>query len=160
MSAPIGNQFWKQRSKHGRDLIFASPTLLWEACTEYLEATDERKWVKKDWVGKDATEVLREIDTPYTLTGLFVFLDIDRKTWDLYRQREEFIPVTTRVEQIMYTQKFEGATVGAFNANIIARDLGLKDASEVVVNDQRKAVADLFPLDNEQNDSEQNPKTE
>ncbi len=150
MSAPNGNQFWKLRSKHGRDLIFSSPTILWEACVEYLEATDARKWVKKDWVGKDAHEVLREVDTPYTLTGLFVFLDIERKTWDLYRQREEFIPVITRVEQIMFTQKFEGASVGAFNANIISRDLGLKDTSDVNVSDSRKAAADLFPLDESQ----------
>lgn len=130
MSAPKSNQFWKLRSKHGRDKIFLSPEILLEACIEYFEATDNRKWVRKDWVGKDATEVERETETPYTLTGLFVFLDIDRKTWDLYRQREEFIPVTTRVEQIMYTQKFEGATVGAFNPNIIARDLGLSDKTE------------------------------
>jgi hypothetical protein len=131
MSAPKGNQFWKLRATHGRDLIFSSPTVLWEACTEYFEATDERKWVKKDWVGKDAVEVERETDAPYTLTGLFVFLDIDRKTWDLYRNREDFIPICTRVEQIMFTQKFEGAAVGAFNPSIIARDLGLRDNVDV-----------------------------
>jgi hypothetical protein len=154
MAAPEGNQFWKLRSKHGRDLIFSSPTVLWEACVEYFEATDARKWVRKDWVGKDAKEVQRETDAPYTLSGLYVFLDIDRKTWDLYRQREDFIPIITRVEQIMFTQKFEGASVGAFNASIIARDLGLKDASEVNITADRKAVADLFPeeLNDEEND--------
>lgn len=128
MAAPEGNQFWKLRSKHGRDKIFESAEILWEACTEYFEATDARKWVRKDWVGKGAMEVKRETDTPYTLKGLWVFLDIDRKTWDLYRDREDFIPVITRTEQIIYTQKFEGAAVGAYNANLISRDLGLQDA--------------------------------
>lgn len=142
-----GNQWWKLRAKHGRDKIFESPEVLWEACIEYFEATDKRVWRKKDWVGKDAIEVERESTPPYTLTGLFVFLDINRKTWDLYRNREDFIPVIDQVEQIMYTQKFEGAAVGAFNANIISRDLGLKDASEVNISANRKAVADLFPLD-------------
>lgn len=47
-------------------MIFSSPTILWEACVEYFEATDQRKWVRKDWVGKDAIEVERETDTPYT----------------------------------------------------------------------------------------------
>ena len=37
MSSPACNQFWKQRSKHGRDMLFASPTLLWEAACEYFE---------------------------------------------------------------------------------------------------------------------------
>lgn len=142
--APAGNQFWKQRAKHGRDLIFETPEKLWEACCEYFESTDKRKWVRKDWVGKDAVEVSRETETPYTLTGLYIFLDITAQTWKDYRGRKDFIEVITRIEGIIYTQKFEGAAVGAFNANIIARDLGLKDHSEVEVNDKRKEIGDLF----------------
>lgn len=145
MSAPAGNQFWKLRATHGRDLIFSSPEILWQACIEYFEATDKRKWVRVDWVGKDAKRVERETETPYTLSGLFVFLDITAQTWKDYRLRNDFIEIVARIEQIMYTQKFEGASVGAFNANIIARELGLKETSDVNVSDNRKAVADLFP---------------
>lgn len=130
MAAPLGNQFWKLHSKHGRDKIFTTPEILWEACIEYFEATDSRKWYKTEFNGKDAVECHVPTETPYTLTGLFVFLDIDRTTWDLYREREAYIPLVTRVEQIIYTQKFEGAAVGAFNANIIARELGLKEATQ------------------------------
>ena len=36
-AAHVGNQFWKARSKHGRDRLFASADLLWEACCEYFE---------------------------------------------------------------------------------------------------------------------------
>lgn len=131
MAAPVGNQFWKLRATHGRDLIFSSPEILWQACIEYFEATDKRKWKRKDWVGKDAMEVERETDTPYTLTGLYVFLDTSHTTWQDYRKREDFVAVVTRVEQIIYTQKFEGAAVGSYNANIIARDLGLADKKEI-----------------------------
>lgn len=150
MPAPIGNQFWKLRSKHGRDKIFQTPEMLWEAAQEYFEATDRRKWVKKDWVGKDAIPVERETDTPYTLSGMFVFFDINKTTWDTYRQREDFSAVVARIEQIMNTQKFEGATVGAFNANIIARDLGLREIQDHNINDARKSVSDLFPLQDSQ----------
>lgn len=132
MAAPAGNQFWKLRSKHGREKIFSSPDILLEAACEYFEATDRRKWIKTEFNGKDAIKCEVPTETPYTLTGLFLYLDIDRKTWDLYRQREEFIPVITRVEAIIYTQKFEGASVGAFNASIIARDLGLADKKDVI----------------------------
>lgn len=131
MSAPEGNQFWKMRATHGRDLIFSSPTILWEACCEYFEKTDERKWKKKDWVGKDALEVERENETPYTWTGLYLFLGTNAQTWDNYEKREDFFEITTRVRQIIYTQKFEGAAVGAFNAVIISRDLELKDKQEI-----------------------------
>ena len=140
-----GNQFWKLRSKHGRDKIFETPEILWEAACEYFEATDARKWVRKDWVGKDAIEVERETDTPYTWTGLYLFLDCSHTTWQDYEKREDFIAITARIRAIIYTQKFEGAAVGAFNAVIISRDLGLKDSTDVNVNDNRKAVGDLFP---------------
>lgn len=130
MAAPEGNQFWKLRSTHGRDKIFETPGVLWSACLEYFEATDARKWETKDWVGKDATKVTREVNVPYTLTGLYIFLDIVHDTWFEYRKRKDFSAICTRVEQIIYTQKFEGATVGAYNASIIARDLGLKDSTE------------------------------
>lgn len=132
-----GQEFWRRRSKHGRDLIFTSPTLLWEACVEYFEATDERKWTKQEWVGKDAKEVERKTDTPYTLIGLFVFLDISTQTWHDYKKREDFIEVCTRVGNIIFTQQFEGASVGAYNANIIARNLGLVDKKDIVTDGKR-----------------------
>lgn len=130
MSAPTNNQFWKLRSKHGRDKIFSTPELLWESCEEYFEVTSNRKWVRKDWVGKDAVEVERETDAPFTQKGLFLFLDIDRKTWDLYAERQDFLPVVTRVEAIIYTQKFEGAVVGAFKESIIQNELGISKKVE------------------------------
>jgi len=131
--APKGNQWWRNRTKHGRDKLFSSPDILWEECCKYFEATDKRKWVEKDWVGKDAKAVERKTDTPYTLSGLFLFLNIDQNTWARYRKDEpyrDFWEIVSRVDQIIYTQKFEGAVVGAYNANIIARDLGLTDKKD------------------------------
>ena len=37
MGAPKNNQFWKLRSKHGRDKIFKTPKILWEAACDYFE---------------------------------------------------------------------------------------------------------------------------
>lgn len=136
MSAPKLNQFWKLRSKHGRDLIFSTPEILWEAAVQYFEATDARKWKKKDWVGKDAIEVERETETPYTISGLCLYLDVSREWWNKFKNenREDFLQVLTRIENIIYTQKFEGASVGAFNPSIIARDLGLKEQTDITSN--------------------------
>jgi hypothetical protein len=131
MAATKGNQWWKLRSKHGKDKIFTNPKILLEACYEYFEATDRRKWIKKDWVGKDSMEVIRETETPYTITGLCLFLGIGLQTLHNYKKNKDYLEVITHVEDIIYTQKFEGATVGAFNPNIIARDLGLADKSEI-----------------------------
>jgi hypothetical protein len=153
MAAPENNQFWKLRSSHGRDLIFSSPQVLWEACKEYFEATDKRKWKKQQVAGKPSEIWELETDTPYTLTGLCVFLDIDTQTWTNYKARKDFFGVITRVENIMFTQKFEGASVGAFNANIIARDLGLADKKQTDHTtggekfDLKKSITDFLELD-------------
>lgn len=127
-----GNQFWKQRSKHGRDKLFESPDLLWGAACEYFEYTDSRKWTKKDWVGKDAIEVDRETETPYTISGFCLYANASRQWWNKFKDNAtpDFLEVIARIEDIMFTQKFEGAAVGAFNTNIIARDLGMVEKTE------------------------------
>ena len=51
-----------------------------------------------------------------------------------YKTKEEFSEVLTHIDNIMKAQKFEGATVGIFKENIIARELGLKDSSDVTTN--------------------------
>lgn len=132
MAAPTGNQFWKLRSKHGRDKLFATPDLLWEAACEYFEWCDENPWYKNDALksGDSAGEIIK-IPTarPYTLTAFMLYIDASEEYWREFKKadHQDFFGVITQIEQVIYTQKFEGAAVGVFNANIIARDLGLAD---------------------------------
>lgn len=134
MAAPKGNQFWKIRSKHGRDKLFATSEKLWEAACEYFEWCDEHPWAETQTkIRGDNTEVSNTPTArPYTLTGLCIYLGcnthyISQFKTSLPKGEEDFSSVITRIEETIYTQKFEGAAVGAFNANIIARDLGLRD---------------------------------
>lgn len=155
MAASKNNQWWKLRAKHGRDKIFSSPEMLWDACIEYFEATDKRKWNKIEYKsnGKGLRKVSIPTDTPYTITGLCIYLGVGTSTWHDYKNKTEykdFSEVISQVEDIMFTQKFEGATVGAFNASIIARDLSLVDKSET------KTIIEqpLFPDDIPTNESD------
>ena len=66
-----------------------------------------------------------------TQEGLCVFLNVSVSTWHNYKAKPEYLEVTKHIESIMREQKFSGAAAGLLNPNIIARDLGLKDASEV-----------------------------
>lgn len=66
-----------------------------------------------------------------TLTGLCLFLDIADNTWPTFRVREDLSVITTRIEKVIYDQKFSRAAADLLNANIIARDLGLKEHSQV-----------------------------
>ncbi|HXP53156.1 MAG TPA: DNA-packaging protein [Bacteroidia bacterium] len=132
MGAPEGNQFWKLRSKHGRDILFATPELLWDAACEYFEWCDENKLMEVDFRGKDADRVNIPHMRPYTLHGLCLYLDCGTAYFRNFNPpNEDFKSVITRITETIYNQKFEGAAAGFLNPNIIARDLGLTEKTEV-----------------------------
>lgn len=135
MAAPKGNKFWLNRSKHGRDKLFSTPDLLWEAATEYFTWCDNNPWLKKEAIKSgDMCGELVSIPTqrPFTLSGFLLYIGASEGYLRQFKTTasEDFLTVIENIEQAMYTQKFEGAAVGAFNANIIARDLGLAEKSE------------------------------
>ena len=133
MPAPKGNRFWEARSSHGRKPIFATPEGLWQACQEYFA------WVEDNPLWEDKLVTFQGIAThepvakmrAMTIDGLCLFLDIDDQTWRNYAAKEDFIGITSRVEKAIRSQKFAGAAADLLNANIIARDLGLADKSEL-----------------------------
>lgn len=53
---------------------------------------------------------------------------------------KDFSAVINKIEEIIYQQKFEGAAVGLFNSNIIARDLGLRDKQDLTSNGEQIAT--------------------
>ncbi len=136
----LGNQFWKLRSRHGREKLFATPELLWEAACEYFEWCDENPWMKTDHKGKDALQVKEPLIRPFTMIGLCLFLGCNTGYFHDFKkglppEEKDFSDIITRIEQVVFTQKFEGAAVGVFNANIIARDLGLSDKKDLSSSD-------------------------
>jgi len=138
MAATKGNEFWRKRSKHGRDKIFATPELLWDAAVEYFEYTDTRVWNKIDFKGKNVEEVLIPTSAPYTITGLCIFLDVNLAYFRQFKSdNKDFSTIISKIEEIIYTQKFEGATVGTYNSNIIARDLGLSDKTDITTGGEK-----------------------
>jgi len=123
-------QWWEKRTtvkkiRTGRDL--------WRASCEYFQWIDSRPiYESKSYQYKESTwREPHPHPRPYTITGLCTFLGIYRSRWKEWRERAEFSIVIQQVEEVIYTQKFEGASVGLFNPSIIARDLGLKDGTEI-----------------------------
>ncbi|MEP3279371.1 MAG: terminase small subunit [Stappiaceae bacterium] len=127
MAAPVGNEYWKARSKHGRTPKFKDPVQLLNVCEEYFQWVDDNPLQEEkifNFAGIIAWTKVSKMRA-MTIAGLCTFLDIDRSTWFAWRSREGFSNVITRVEEIIRNQKFTGAAAGLLNANIIARDLGL-----------------------------------
>lgn len=45
----------------------------------------------------------------------------------------EYLTIITRIKKFIYEDKADGATVGIYNPNIIARELGLKEQTETEI---------------------------
>ncbi len=129
MAAPKGNQFWMARSRHGNKPIFKDSEILWDACCEYFQWAEDNP-LTEAIVFQGQVTGNKNLMRAMTESGMCIFLDIPTSTWDNYKHREGFLEVTTRVSQIIYNQKFAGASADLLNANIIARDLGLADKKE------------------------------
>lgn len=164
MGAPkdkrIGNKYWQMRGKHGRDHKYTPETLQeeskkyyeWNEANPLWEAVIIQRGVKtKDKDGIEKIEYF--IKAPklraMTLTAFCLFADITLQTFENYEKQKDFIGVTTRIKDIIYSQKFEGAAATLLSPNIIARDLGLREGIDHNINDKRKSIEDLFPNESE-----------
>jgi hypothetical protein len=132
MSAPKGNKYWEFREKHGRSHKY-TPDELWNEALEYFEwvesnpLKEEKVFHAQGIITKAEVSKMRAM----TVTGFCLFADIDPTTFENYRKTDDFIRITTRIDSIIKSQKFEGAAADLLNPNIIARDLGLKDKQDV-----------------------------
>src|SRR4249920_2872901 len=138
----LGNNFWEIRSKHGRDKLFVTPQLMWEAACEYFQwCVDhpfykaENKIVSNGGNSGSSVELHEEpVKRPYTLEGLCLFLGCSVGYFRAFKctsTDKEFIAVIELIQQTVYEQQFSGASTGFFNANIISRALGLVDKQDV-----------------------------
>ena len=137
-AAPIGNQFWKLRSKHGRDKLFATPELLWEAACEYFQWCEENPLYEMKGFAYQGSVTKEEFPKmrAMTLSGLCFYLNCNEAYFRTFKAQlpegeKDFNTVITDIEKTIYNQKFQGAAADLLNANIIARDLGLSDNSNV-----------------------------
>lgn len=142
MAAPKGNKFWQFRFKHGRNKLFETPELLWEAACEYFE------WCQKNplyemkafaYQGLVTTKELPKMRA-MTLSGLCFYLHCNEAYFRTFKAQlpegeQDFNTVISEIEVIIYNQKFQGAAADLLNANIIARDLGLSDKQELTGKD-------------------------
>lgn len=146
--------YWSHRAQTG----FRGPNKalsvaqLWELACQYFEEVDATPFKKQDFIkGGDAAGQIVELDNirPYTWQGFENYLASNNyiHSLDAYRQNKEgryseYVDVIKAIANIIYDQKFSGAAVGAFNANIIIPDLGLIKKTQVSVIEEQPLFGD------------------
>lgn len=124
MAAPKGNKFWENRSKHGRDILFATPELLWDSACEYFTWSEDNPIKDSRSFGGQA-----KVQRPFTMQGLCLFLGCNTAYFRQFKETctKDFSTIIQDIEDIVFQQKFELAAIGILKENIIARDLGLSE---------------------------------
>lgn len=134
-------------SRLGQPPCFNSPEEMLERAIEYFKWCEDNPLGEHKIFAQQGAIVDGEVKhrRPYTQAGLCVYLGISEQTWRNYRDSNPaYFEVTRLITDAMYDQKFAGASAGIFNANIIARDLGLKDKSEI---DHQSSDGSMTPKD-------------
>tara|TARA_R110000787_G_scaffold279940_1_gene390370 strand:- start:2900 stop:3394 length:495 start_codon:yes stop_codon:yes gene_type:complete len=139
MAATKGNRFWEARAKHGRDKIFKTPKLMLEAAFDYFSWVEDNPLTKAIIYQGVASADPEKLMRAMTIKGLCIYWGVNTFylndfVGNLNLEKEEdkdFSQVISTIKEIIETQKFEGASAGLLNPNIIARDLGLTDKKEL-----------------------------
>jgi hypothetical protein len=122
----------------GRPKNIKTPEILWKLFEDYVKHEAENPMHKVEYVGKEGRVERTPLETPITFMGFECWLWDNQYINDLgdYQKNtdgrySEYTPIITRITQNCYVHNFKGASVGIFNANIIARKLGLTEKQEV-----------------------------
>jgi len=144
--APKGHPLWGDPRKPKK----YSPEELWTGALDYFKWADENPWLmveqskmpqklsEKMALGmkpsmvkaflKQTVELPKQ--RPYSIEALCLHLNISRETFDNYSKTkgyETYFDVCRAIRDIIDRQHLEGGMVGAFNANIVTRKLGLQE---------------------------------
>lgn len=164
MAAEAGNQWWKLRSKHGRDKLFKTPKLLWDAACEYFQWCEENPLKESQLVSFQGNSVLEVVPKmrPFTMEGLCIYLDCNTAYFRQFKEAlngktdqisKDFSTVIASIEEVVRNQQFSGAAAGFLNANIISRNLGLKDKTDVTSDGKSIAAPQINVISSTESDN-------
>ena len=133
----IGNEYYKYRKKHGRDRIIQDHIELMELADAYFKKCLENPCIVKTTDPRGETI----IEKPKVFQKDELAMECGVSQWrtinDLKEVSKDFMQVVTYIEKTIKTQKMQWGYVGVFNSNIVARDLGLKDRTDVTTQGEK-----------------------
>ena len=127
-----GNELWKLADPFkNKGAKFKTPAELWEKAVQYFEWCDNNIFTSEEETETPKGLIYKQTKhkRPYTWQGFYSF--IGGNDLKAYRQKNEFNKIITHIGNIMFEQKFSGASAGIFNSSIISKELGLIEKKEV-----------------------------
>jgi hypothetical protein len=135
MAAPKGNQYWKLAHDWKKPKRYKPDDLLLKA-KEYAEWMEKHPLYELKVFGTGIRIKVPKMRA-MTIQGFCLFCNMASSTWYEYEKDKAYSQIITRVKDLFFAQKFEGAAAEFFNANIIARELGLKERTDLTTDDEK-----------------------
>lgn len=142
--------FWQPNWVATKKNVYASknralktPEELWAVACMYFDYTQNTPIQRKEYIKTGplaGTEYTVETPRPFNWSGLSVYANLIGIAANLHRYARnendmypEFQDVVKLINDVMFSQKFEGAAIGMYKENIIAREIGLADKQQTTV---------------------------
>lgn len=131
-----GNELWRLAKNYMRkDKKFETPEALLERVLDYFRWAEENPLMESKLVTYEGVSTIVEVPKmrALTLRGLTLHIGVGMETWGGWRRgdRPDLADVIAFAESHLYARKFDGAAAGMLSPNLIARELGLSDKTEV-----------------------------
>lgn len=125
----IGYSSWTRRSTHGVSPKFDDPEKLVEAAIGYFKYVQENPVMQEKVVVQNGETIRYEESKPRPMIkqGLCAHIGIGKDAFNEYKKKNHMREACEYIENVMYEQKFTGATAGTMNQAIITRELGLAE---------------------------------
>lgn len=140
----------------GRPRAIETPEKLWELFEEYKIWSKENPYKVHTHTVRGVKQY-QEKERVLTYIGFEGWLCLNGIVYDLTHyeviknnsdaKAVDYRTTLVRIKRVCSLDTITGASAGVYNANISSRLEGLTEKSEVKLEDNRKEVADLFPLD-------------
>lgn len=127
-------------------IVDYTPAELRNKAIDYFDYMRGKVWNRTEAIRSgDNAGMLYEVPTscPLDLKGFLLFAGIGLRTWGRYAENEAFLSVCEWVMMIIETQNFEGAMVGAYNANLTARRHRIAEHTETAATVKLEAIGGL-----------------
>ena len=126
----IGNMLWKRRGRSGLRPTYERVEDLADEVTDYFDTNVNHPILEDRIVMADGMPAKMSLEKHRLLSvgRLAMHCCVSRRTWDRWKEdRPDLRPLISWAEEYIRESQVEGAAAGSFNANIIARLLGLSE---------------------------------
>lgn len=127
--APKGNQYWKLAHDWKKPKRYQPDEILLKA-REYAEWVDKYPLYELKVFGTGVKIKVPKMRA-MTIEGFCLFCNMAKSTWYEYEKQKAYSQIISRVKDLFYSQKFEGAAAECLNPNLIARELCLSEHSDL-----------------------------